>query len=83
MNLKSISKHFWIFSALPELPLRKILLFHLISWCENFVESHSLRIVLGDSPETIRKLCLSTKFFGQEIRWNNGILRSVLLLKLK
>ena len=31
----------------------------------------------SDSPETMRKLCLSTKFPHQEIRWNYGILRSV------
>ena len=29
------------------------------------------------SPETMRKLCLSTKFPHQEIRWNYGIFRSV------
>ena len=30
------------------------------------------------SPETMRKLCLSTKFPHQEIRWNYyGVLRSV------
>ena len=47
--------------------LRKILQFHLISWCGNFMERHSFRIVLGHSPETMRKLCLSTKFPHQEI----------------
>ena len=26
------------------------------------MERHSFRIVLGESPETMRKLCLSTKF---------------------
>ena len=31
---------------------------------------------LGESPETMRKLCLSTKIPHQEIRWNYGILRS-------
>ena len=33
-------------------------------------------MVLGDSPETMRKLFISTKFPHQEIRWNFGILRS-------
>ena len=33
--------------------------------------------VLGNSPETTRKLCLSTKFIYQEIRWNYDIFRSV------
>ena len=47
--------------------LRKIVLFQLISWCGNFVERHSFRIVLGDLPNTMRKLCLSTKFPHQKI----------------
>ena len=40
------------------------------------MERHSFRIVSGESPETIRKLYLSTKFPHHEIRWNYGILRS-------
>ena len=56
--------------------LRKISLFHLISWCGNFAGRYIFRIVSGGSPETIQKLCLSTKFPYQEIRWNYGILRS-------
>ena len=40
------------------------------------MEKHSFRIVLGDSPETMQKLCLSTKFPGQKIRWNDDILHS-------
>ena len=36
----------------------------------------SFRRVLGKSPETMWKLCLSTKFLHQEIRWNYGIWRS-------
>ena len=32
---------------------------------------------MGESPETMRKLCLSTKFPHQEISWNYGIFRSV------
>ena len=43
--------------------------FHLISWCGNFVERHSFRIVSAESPKTMGKLCLSTKFPHQEIRW--------------
>ena len=50
--------------------LRKIPSFYLISWCRNFVERHSFRIV---SPKTMRKLCLSTKFPHQKIRWNYGL----------
>ena len=52
---------------------------NVISWCGNFVERHSFCIVSGESPETMRKLCLSTKFSHQEIRWNYDILRSVIL----
>ena len=36
--------------------------------CGNFVERYSFCRVSGDSPETMRKLCLSTKFSHQEIR---------------
>ena len=31
---------------------------------------------MDDSPKTMQKLCFSTKFLHQEIRWNYGILRS-------
>ena len=48
------------------------------TWCGNFAERHSFCIVSGDSPETIRKMCLSAKFPHQEIRWNYGIFRSVM-----
>ena len=37
-------------------PLCKIPYFYLISWCGNFVERHSFRIVSGESPKTMRKL---------------------------
>ena len=50
--------------------------FHLISWYGNFAERHIFRIVSGDLPETLRKLCLSAKFPHQEISWNYGNLRS-------
>ena len=56
--------------------LRKIPKFYLISWCGNFVERYNFSRILGDSPETLSKLCLSTKFPHQVIRWNFGILRS-------
>ena len=39
------------------------------------MERHSFRTVSGESPETMRKLCLS-KFPHQEIRWNYDIFRS-------
>ena len=53
--------------------LQKLPQFHLISWCGNFVERNSFRIVSGDSPEATRKLFLSTKLPHLEIRWNYGI----------
>ena len=53
--------------------LRIIPLFHVITWCGNLVERYSFCKVLGDSAETMRKLCLSTKFSHQEIRWNCSI----------
>ena len=49
--------------------------YHLISWCGN-LDRHSFRRVSGDSPETVQKLYLSTKFPHQEIRWNYGVLHS-------
>ena len=61
--------------------LRKIAWFHLISWCGNFLERHSFRIVSGDSPKTMRKLYLSTKSPHQEIRWSHGIFRSEIVKK--
>ena len=53
---------YWIFTWFPGV--------------ENFVESQSFRRVSGDSPETLRTLCVSTKFFHHETRWNFGILRN-------
>ena len=40
--------------------------YHLISWCGN-LDRHSFRRVSGDSPETVQKLYLSTKFPHQEL----------------
>ena len=37
------------------------------------MQRHGFRIVSCESPETMRKLCLSTKFPHYEIRWNYGI----------
>ena len=68
---RELNKHCRLYKT-----LRKMSLFHLIAWYGNFVERHSFRIVSGDSPETVWKLCLSAKYLYQEIRWNNGILRS-------
>ena len=41
------------------------------------METHIFRRVSGDLSETLRKLCFSTNFPHQPIKWNNGILRSV------
>ena len=41
------------------------------------MERHSFRRVWGDSPETLRKLCISTNVPHQKIRWNYGTLRIV------
>ena len=56
--------------------LREIPEFHLISLCGNFEETQCFRRVLTEYPETLRKLCVSTKLPQQEIRRNFGILRS-------
>ena len=40
---------------------------HLISWCENFVESETLK-TSELKRETLRKPCVSTKFPHHEIR---------------
>ena len=56
----------WIINSFMNL-LRKTP-FHLISWCGNFVERSSFRIISGDSPEIMRKLCCFPKFPHQEIR---------------
>ena len=50
--------------------LHKILKFHLISWCGNFVEStvSAECRVNRELPETLRKLRVSTKFSQQKIR---------------
>ena len=43
-----------------------------------FCGKQTVRRVLDNSPETLWKLCLSTKFPHQQIRWNYGILHSEL-----
>ena len=53
-------------------PLRKILKFHLIFWCGRFV---------GKSPKTLPKLCVSTKFSHQGIRWIS-VFYAVFLVRL-
>ena len=65
MNLQI---NYYVNNDILLLTLRKIPKFHLISWCENFVERHSFRIVSGEMPETMRKLCLSAKLTHQQVR---------------
>ena len=43
-------------------------------WCGT--QQTFQRSLCGNCAETVRKLCLSTKFSHQEFRWNNGILCS-------
>ena len=46
-----------------------------------FLERNNFCIVPGESPETMRKLFLSTKFSHQKIRWNYGIFSIVKMEK--
>ena len=57
--LQNTGKHRMM--TLPNIPK-----FHLISWCENFVETHKSGIARNLAEK---------KFLHQEIRWNFGILR--------
>ena len=43
--------------------LRKIPKFHLISWCGNFVETHSFRRVLGDSHQELYGNCAFPHYY--------------------
>ena len=47
--------------------LHKLPQLHLISWRGNFVARHSFRMVSGDSPETMRKLCLAKNFHTKKL----------------
>ena len=51
-----------IFFSAPLLALQKIPKFHLISWIESVVKTFC------DSPKTLQKLCISTKFPHKKIR---------------
>ena len=52
------------------LTLLRIPYFYLISWCGSFVGRWGFHRVSSDLPESLRKVCLSTKFTHLEIRWN-------------
>ena len=69
-------------SGSTPLPLRKILKCHLISWCENFVETNSCHRVLGETLETRPKIAGNSVRFHKTsppgIRWNYGNLYYVL-----
>ena len=45
------------------------------TWLCVKIPKFHLIFLYGNSPETLRKLCLSTKFPPQEIRWNFDISR--------
>ena len=49
-------------------PLCQIPSFHLISQCGKCVGRHSFRIILGELPGTMRKLCLSTKLPVNQVK---------------
>ena len=63
ISLKATSEKWWF----PQCSLRKILKFHLISCCGNFVETHPFCRVLGESLKNLRKLCISTKFWIRKL----------------
>ena len=45
-------------------------------WEINMIFCMKINIKVFESPKTMRKMCLSTKFPYHEIRWNYGILHS-------
>ena len=47
-----------------------------ISWCGDFLKTNVFQTDFRNSRETMRKLCVSTKFSHQEIKWSFGILGS-------
>ena len=55
----STTLHCFIDEVLTQCKIPK---FHLITWGVNFVKRHSFSRVLRNFPETMRKLCVSTKF---------------------
>ena len=74
-TVKDIKKSHWGIDNFPGLKHKTEMVKVPISWCKNFVERHSFRIVFGELPKAMRKLCLSAKFPYQETRSNYGILR--------
>ena len=52
--------------------------FNYLPSVEILWKGKGFRIVSGESPETMRKLCLSRKFPPQEISWNYDILGSAI-----
>ena len=56
--------------------------FHLILPCGNFVKTHSFCRVSGESPETLRKLYVLTKFLHQKSKWNYSISCSEWLMSI-
>ena len=62
LNILKIYKKIPIWLKGEPQSLRKKPSFQLISRYGHFVERHSFHIVSGDSSETMRKLCLTTKF---------------------
>ena len=51
--------------------MRKVPQFHLISWCENFVERHSFRKVSGAETASFHKTGEITVFFAVLLHLKN------------
>ena len=58
------------FDSLLHYSLRKIQKFHLVYWCGKFAETYSFWRVSGESPKTMRKLCLPQNFHTTKLGEN-------------
>ena len=72
-NILRVSRWYWtVFLnwSMTKTWLCKIPKFHLISWCENFVETQNFQRVAGVLSKTLRKLYVSAKSPQRKIRWD-------------
>ena len=72
-NILRVSRWYWtVFLnwSMTKTWLCKIPKFHLISSCENFVETQNFQRVAGVLSKTLRKLCVSAKSPQRKIRWD-------------
>ena len=65
-----LTNHMEIFDSLLHYSLRKIQKFHLVYWCGKFAETYSFWRVSGESPKTMRKLCLPQNFHTTKLGEN-------------